>query len=77
VPSTIRACVEDSVLLPHASVGAGAVLRRAVVDKYCEVPPGMAIGVDAAADRERFHVTDGGVTLVTPEMLGQYLRRLP
>jgi glucose-1-phosphate adenylyltransferase len=37
----------------------------------------MAIGVDAAADRERFHVTDGGVTLVTPEMLGQYLRRLP
>jgi len=71
------ASVEDSVLLPHASVGAGALLRRAVIDKYCEVPPGMTIGVDPAADRERFHVTDGGVTLVTPEMLGQYLRRLP
>jgi glucose-1-phosphate adenylyltransferase len=31
----------------------------------------MTIGYDADADRQRFHVSPGGVTLVTPEMLGQ------
>lgn len=63
--------VEDSVVLPHVDIGRGAKLRRTVIDKHCHIPPGMAIGYDAAADRARFHVTDGGVTLVTPDMLGQ------
>jgi glucose-1-phosphate adenylyltransferase len=31
----------------------------------------MEIGVDAAHDRSRFYVTENGVTLVTPDMLGQ------
>ncbi len=69
--------IEDSVLLPNVQVGEGAVLRRAVVDKYCRIPPGLVVGADARADRERFHVTDGGVTLITPEMLGQHLHVHP
>ena len=68
------AWIEDSVLLPNVQVGEGAVLRRTVVDKYCRIPPRLAVGIDPAADRGRFHVTDTGVTLITPEMLGQYLR---
>ena len=31
----------------------------------------MEIGVDAAQDRGRFYVTENGITLVTPAMLGQ------
>jgi glucose-1-phosphate adenylyltransferase len=31
----------------------------------------MSIGFDAAVDRRRFHVSENGITLVTPEMLGQ------
>jgi len=69
--------IEDSVLLPNVQVGEGAVLRRAVVDKYCRIPPGLTVGVDAEDDRRRFHVTDGGVTLITPEMLGQVLHVHP
>jgi len=65
--------IEDSVLLPNVEVGAGAVLRRAVVDKRCRIPPGLVVGVDTEKDRERFHVTASGVTLITPEMLGQRL----
>jgi glucose-1-phosphate adenylyltransferase len=42
-----------------------------VVEKYCRIPPDTQIGVDRAADRERFHVSDKGIVLVTPEMLGQ------
>jgi glucose-1-phosphate adenylyltransferase len=67
------ASVEDSVLLPHVQIGAGCVLKRVVVDKYCRLPPNLVVGIDAEADARRFHVTDKGVTLITPEMLGQYL----
>ena len=31
----------------------------------------MTIGVDPVEDAKRFYVTEKGVTLVTPEMLGQ------
>jgi glucose-1-phosphate adenylyltransferase len=70
-------CIEDSVLLPNVQVGEGAVLRRAVVDKYCRIPPRLVVGVDPDMDRRRFYVTDKGVTLITPEMLGQALRLRP
>jgi glucose-1-phosphate adenylyltransferase len=63
--------VEDSVLLPNVEVGRHVTIRRAVIDKHCKLPEGIKIGVDPLADRERFHVTAGGITLVTPEMLGQ------
>jgi glucose-1-phosphate adenylyltransferase len=50
-------------------VGAGASIHRAILDEGCEIPPGMQVGVDLDADRRRFHVTDNGVVLVTPDML--------
>jgi glucose-1-phosphate adenylyltransferase len=63
--------IEDSVVLPNVEVHRDAVLRRAIVDRECTLPAGTRIGVDPAADRKRFHVTERGVVLVTPEMLGQ------
>ncbi|MCK9990188.1 MAG: glucose-1-phosphate adenylyltransferase [Rugosibacter sp.] len=66
-----HAQVEDSVILPGVDIGRGAKLRRVVIDKRCHIPEGMSIGFDAEADRQRFHVNGNGITLVTPEMLGQ------
>ncbi len=63
--------IEESVILPDVHIGRGAKLRRVVMDKHCRVPEGMLIGYDVEVDRKRFHVSEGGVTLVTPEMLGQ------
>ncbi|MFA4970623.1 MAG: glucose-1-phosphate adenylyltransferase [Sulfuritalea sp.] len=63
--------IEESVILPDVHVGRHAKLRRVVMDKHCRIPEGMLIGYDSAADRQRFHVTENGITLVTPEMLGQ------
>jgi glucose-1-phosphate adenylyltransferase len=64
--------VEDSVVLPNARIGRDVSLRRAVVDKRCRLPDGFSAGFDAASDRARgFHVTERGVTLITPEMIGQ------
>lgn len=63
--------VEDSIVLPDVTVGRDVRLRRAVVDKYCVLPDGFRAGFDRAADAARFRVTDGGIVLITPDMLGQ------
>jgi len=68
--------IEDSVILPQVEVGRHAVLKRVVIDKSCTIPPGLQVGVDPVEDRKRFHVTDRGVTLITPEMLGQAVHHL-
>src|SRR5581483_4528736 len=49
----------------------GAVVRHAVIDQGCRLPPGTVVGESAEEDARRFHVTPRGVVLVTPEMLGQ------
>jgi glucose-1-phosphate adenylyltransferase len=66
--------VEDAVLLPNVVVGRGVRLRRVVVDMCCVLPDGFSAGLDPEQDRQRFHVTERGITLITPEMLVQPLR---
>lgn len=65
--------VEDTVVLPQVRVGQHVVLKNAVIDRGCEIADGTVIGVDAEADSRRFFRTARGVTLVTPDMLGQSL----
>jgi glucose-1-phosphate adenylyltransferase len=64
-----RSNVFRAVVLPNVKIGMGCTIRQAILDEGCEVPDGMQIGVDRGADAARFHVTEGGVVLVTPEML--------
>jgi glucose-1-phosphate adenylyltransferase len=64
-----RSEIYRSVIMPNVKIGNGCRIHKAILDEGCDVPDGMQIGVDAAADRARFHVTEGGVALVTPEML--------
>ena len=68
--------VEDSVILPEVRIEPDCRIRNAVIDKHCRIPQGTTIGEDTAADAERFHVTPGGVVLVTPEMLGQEIHHV-
>ncbi|RLA59035.1 MAG: glucose-1-phosphate adenylyltransferase [Gammaproteobacteria bacterium] len=63
--------IEDSVIFPDVEVGRNSVVKKAVIDKGCIIPEDSRIGVDAVDDARRFHVSPGGVVLVTPEMLGQ------
>jgi glucose-1-phosphate adenylyltransferase len=61
--------IEGAVILPRVRVGEHCVIRRAIIDSNTLIPDGMQIGVDPAADAERFYVTENGVTLVTQAML--------
>jgi len=68
--------IEDSVILPNVEIGNNVTLRRVIVDKRCRLPEGLSAGVDAEADRKRFHVTEGGITVIVPESLGQRVHHL-
>ncbi|MHB8535331.1 MAG: glucose-1-phosphate adenylyltransferase [Sulfuricaulis sp.] len=65
--------ISDSVIMPDVVVNRHCRLRRALIDKGCQIPEGMVIGENFEEDARRFYVTQQGVVLVTPEMLGQEL----
>lgn len=65
--------LEQTVVLPNCDIGEHCRITKAVIDKGCVIPAYTNIGQDPAEDAKRFHVSEGGVVLVTPEMLGQDL----
>ena len=57
--------VEDSILFESVDVGRRAKVRRAIVDKGVQIPPGVHIGYDLDHDRERgFLVSDSGIVVI-------------
>jgi glucose-1-phosphate adenylyltransferase len=68
------AVVEDSVVLPSVQIGENCHVHRCVIEKGCQIPAGMTIGLDDQADGQRFFISPSGVRVVTPEMLGQLSR---
>ena len=65
-----HARTREAVLLPEVDVGRYARLTKVVVDRGCQIPTGMVIGEDPELDAKRFHRSEGGVTLVSDDMLG-------
>ena len=68
--------LNHAVVLPDVEIGRNCRIQNAVIDKGCQIPTDTVIGEDHAADAQRFHVSPGGVILVTPEMLGQELHHV-
>ena len=65
--------VEDSVVLPDVEIRRGCRIKRCVIDKGARIPENTVIGENAVEDAKRFYVSENGIALVTPEMLGQKL----
>lgn len=61
--------VENSVILPNCDIGRHAVVKKAIIAEGTHVPQGMEIGVDAELDARRFYRSEGGVVLVTRQMI--------
>jgi glucose-1-phosphate adenylyltransferase len=59
--------IEDSVLFSRVRVRHGCQLRRVMVDRGVEIPPGTSIGIDHNADRARGLTVDeeSGIVVVS------------
>jgi len=58
------AVIEDSIVMDHTTVGKGAHVRRAIVDRFNIIPADTEIGLDPAADRRKHHVDPSGLVVV-------------
>lgn len=56
--------VERSLLFAGVRVGRGAHVVGCIVEKDVHIPDGARIGLDPAADRSRFVISEGGVVVV-------------
>ncbi|WP_372858812.1 glucose-1-phosphate adenylyltransferase [Pseudoalteromonas sp.] len=62
--------IEESVVLPGVIVNRGCKIKRAIIDRSCEIPAGLEIGYDRKTDEANgFRVSKKGIVLVTREML--------
>jgi glucose-1-phosphate adenylyltransferase len=57
--------IDDSILFSHVNVGRSCRIRKAIIDRDVHIPEGTTIGYDTEADRDRYFVTDSGITVVT------------
>ncbi|HEY2146734.1 MAG TPA: hypothetical protein VGH32_02275 [Pirellulales bacterium] len=57
--------MQDSILFDHVDIGRHARVRRAIIDKGVQIPPGATVGYDPEEDRARgFTVSDNGITVI-------------
>ena len=61
--------LDHVVALPYADVGRGARLSRCVLDRGVLIPPGLVVGEDPEEDARWFRRSEGGIVLITEEML--------
>ena len=65
--------VTDAVVLPDVEINQHCRIKRCVIDKGTILPEGTVIGENLEEDAKRFYISENGIVLVTPEMMGQNL----
>ena len=66
--------LEDCLIMDYVRVCRGARLRRVIVDRHNIVEAGDVIGYDTEKDRQRYTVSQGGVTVVTSGRVSYFAR---
>lgn len=61
--------LSGAVILPYAEIGRHCRLTNVVIDRGAQVPAGLIVGEDPAADAARFRRSESGVVLITQPML--------
>ncbi len=65
------ATLDGAVVLPYVNVARHARLKNVVIDRGVRIPEGLVVGEDPVEDAKWFRVSDGGITLITQEMLNR------
>ncbi|RSK34233.1 glucose-1-phosphate adenylyltransferase [Rhodovulum iodosum] len=69
VHSNSFSVLDHAVVLPYVTVGRHARLSNVVIDRGVVIPQGLVVGEDPEEDAKWFRVTEGGITLITQNML--------
>ncbi|MBC8549855.1 MAG: glucose-1-phosphate adenylyltransferase [Candidatus Brocadiales bacterium] len=56
--------IYDSVIMESVRIGRNVKIRKAIIDKYVNIPDNMNIGYDRKEDSKHFTVTDSGIVVV-------------
>ena len=56
--------IEESVLFENVVIGRHARIRRAIIDKDVEIPPGTQIGFNLEEDKKRWYVSESGIVVI-------------
>jgi len=59
--------IKDTIIFNEVTIGRGAKIRRAIIDKYVTIAPGDRIGYDREKDAERFYVTPSGIVIIAKQ----------
>ena len=65
--------LNQCVVLPECDIGRHCRLTKVVIDHGVEIPEGLVVGEDPELDAKRFHRSEGGVCLITREMIDRLL----
>jgi glucose-1-phosphate adenylyltransferase len=57
--------VDSSIIFSHVNVGRHCRIRRAIIDRNVHIPEGSVIGYDPEEDKQKYFVSEGGITVVT------------
>ncbi len=63
--------LEHVVAMPYVTINRGARLSKVVIDRGVTIPPGLVVGEDPEEDARRFRRTEGGVVLITQNMINK------
>ncbi|MBI1171353.1 glucose-1-phosphate adenylyltransferase [bacterium] len=68
--------LEYSVVLPYVTVHRNASLKNCVIDRGVVIPDGLVVGADPEEDAKWFRRSEGGIVLITQDMLNARAAKL-
>src|SRR3954469_10145764 len=57
--------VDSSIIFSHVNIGRHCKVRRCIIDRNVHIPEGSVIGYDVEEDKQKYFVSDTGITVVT------------
>jgi len=66
--------LDNCIIMDYVRVGRGAKLRNVIVDRHNIIENGDRIGFDREIDSQRFHVSQGGVTVIPMGRVSYFAR---